>query len=101
MGIPNILGFICVTGLAFVLSWVVPIASKPGLLALMDVLSGIASVFAGVWTCRLIGFEPHAWLPMVAGVWFGVHFALQERYAEFVRAVMGVFVGWMLYPAAR
>ena len=97
IGIPNLISFVFATGLGVLLSGFMPSSWRGILLAVVDFASGLASVFAGVFLARLLGFEPSILLPMVSGLWLAIHFSPKNKMSEFYLATLGVGVGWWLY----
>jgi len=62
-----------------------------------DVAGGFATVFAAAILAHIFNIPLGQWVPVVAAIWFAIHFALLRRAHELVRASMGVFCGWLAY----
>jgi hypothetical protein len=60
-------------------------------------MGGFATLFVGLLIERLFSNRPTGWLPLIATIWFAVHFLRLKRTAEFARASAGVFSAWLLY----
>src|SRR4051812_29385757 len=97
VGIPNILGFAMVALMGPLFFAKVARRSQSAALAAADVFSGLATVFAGVLIAWVFRVEVTIWLPMVAAIWFAIHFTRLNRFGEFIRASGGVVCGWLIY----
>src|SRR6266850_5502822 len=97
IGIPNLIGFVLVTGLGVILAGIIPPSRRGALLALVDFSSGVFSVFAGIFLSRMLGFQPSVFLPMLSGLWLAIHFSSKNRIPESFLASFGVVVGWFIY----
>jgi hypothetical protein len=97
LGLPNLISFVIVAAIGTLLLCIHPRLNKKLLLASVDFLSGFAAVFAGVFLGYCLELKPTAWLPMVAAVWFAIHFARFGRFGEFMRASIGTVAGWWAY----
>jgi hypothetical protein len=97
VGLPNLISFAAVILLAPLLSRFLRAEKRGMLLMCVDVLSGIFSVFAGIWLTESLGFRPNMCLPMISAIWFAIHFAQRNKFVEFYLASLGVFAGWAMY----
>jgi len=94
LGVPNIIAFVlvaCVSSLLF--GWL----PKPKIMATADVLSGTSSVLVGVLLLKILGINPSLWLPFLCTLWFDIHFLSNARLFQFLRAVTGLFLGWIAF----
>lgn len=99
LGLPNLLGLVAAAALGTLVLFIRPGVNRAFLLLVAEALSGFVAVFAGVAIARVLNLTPTAWLPMLAGVWFGIHFLRGEKTAEFSRAAVGLLAGWWAYTA--
>jgi len=97
LGVPNILGYAGVAVLAILVLWLQPHVNRKALLRVVDVLTGFATVFAGLLIAHLLNVGPTAWLPVIAATWFAIHFVRLNKTGAFVRASAGILCGWLLY----
>lgn len=100
IGVPNLAGFLIATGIGVLLSGLFRAGRSTLILGMLDLVSGIAGVFAGIILTRWIGLQPAMWLPMIACVWFAIHFGLSGAMLQFVLSSGGVMVGWLAYILA-
>ena len=97
IGLPNLISFAVVILLAPLLGRFLPAERRRILLICVDVLSGVFSVFAGVWLAHWLGFTPNMYLPMISAIWFAIHFAQRNKFSQFYLVLVGVFAGWVVY----
>jgi hypothetical protein len=96
-GIPNLLGFIAATALGLFLNLLFPGKSKLPVFVAVDLFSGFAAVFCGIFLLRIAGFQPEMWLPIFSAIWFAVHFWLIDGFNQFLLSIAGVVGGWLVY----
>jgi hypothetical protein len=97
VGLPNLIGFAFAACVRGALLFARPYANPKVLTALGDVLGGVATVFAATIIARLLDLRFAPWLPIIAALWFAIHFTLLHRLPQFVRASIGVLCGWWAY----
>ena len=98
-GLPNLVGLIVAGSLGTIILLIRPQVKKSFLFSTADLLSGFVTVFAGVFIADLLNIRPAAWLPMLAALWFAIHFTRCDKLAQFTRAAFGTFLGWWAYAA--
>src|SRR5258707_486110 len=74
LGVPNIIGFAVVSGLAGMAVRMVPVEKRKTLLAAAEAFSGLVTALTGIWIARLARIEPSFWMYTVSCAWFFVYF---------------------------
>jgi hypothetical protein len=99
VGLPNLLGLALGACLRLFLLLTLRYSNLKVLAALADVASGFATAIAAVLIGGAISLGLARWLPIVATVWFAIHFTLLHRPPQLVRCGIGVLCGWWAYSA--
>ena len=96
-GIPNLLGFMAATAFGLCLNLLLPLKSRRPVYMAVDLFSGFAAVFCGIFLLRMAGFQPEMWLPIFSAIWFAVHFWMIDGFNQFLLSTAGVMGGWLVY----
>ena len=96
LGLVNVTSFALVALVATVVSPLVPQARRHTLLAGIEVACGMVTVLLGWGVAQYLGTPEALWIPLASLVWFAIHFARLNRVNAFVRASVGMLVGWLM-----
>ena len=99
LGLLNVTSFALVALLATSILPLVPDSKRPALLAMVDVACGMVTVFLGFFVAQWLGTPGSLWISLVCLGWFAVHFARLKRVNAFIRASLGMLMGWLILLA--
>ena len=97
VGLPNLIGLAFGACARVALLCARPFWDSKVPAALGDLVAGIGTLFAAEIIARALPLGLGSWLPVVAAIWFGIHFMLRGRLREFVPASFGLLCGWLAY----
>jgi len=97
VGLPNVAGLAATTLLVVVLARLVPLKRRMKLLPWLDVVSGVATILAGLALCRCFNINPTFSLPVISSLWIAAYLLRRHKYIPLLRCSAGIYGGWLLY----